>query len=134
MTGGRTALDYTGVIWGMNMNWCKVIVNKAIVIRLLLSRLFSVRRYWPREWRAAHRPHWRRHSRTIATPTDRGSWSDFFNMTSAHLQIDGKAVTLAKRVALSGSRYSGGGVTLKIGGAGTELRHAKRTTTACELL
>jgi membrane-bound inhibitor of C-type lysozyme len=58
----------------------------------------------------------------------------FFNMTSAHLQIDGKAVTLAKRVALSGSRYSGGGVTLKIGGAGTELRHAKRTTTACELL
>ena len=25
----------------------------------------------------------------------------------AHLQLDGKAVTLAKRVALSGSRYSG---------------------------
>jgi membrane-bound inhibitor of C-type lysozyme len=32
----------------------------------------------------------------------------------AHLQIDGRAVTLTKRVALSGSRYSGGGVTLKI--------------------
>src|SRR3979411_2414390 len=29
----------------------------------------------------------------------------------AHLQIDGRAVTLAKRLSLSGSRYSGGGVT-----------------------
>src|ERR1700693_3921670 len=32
----------------------------------------------------------------------------------AHLQVDGRAVTLAKRFGLSGSRYSGGGVTLKI--------------------
>ncbi len=40
----------------------------------------------------------------------------------AHLQIDGKAVTLGKRLALSGSRYSGGGVTLKIAKAGTTLR------------
>ena len=30
----------------------------------------------------------------------------------AYLQIDGAAVTLGKRLALSGSRYSGGGVTL----------------------
>jgi membrane-bound inhibitor of C-type lysozyme len=51
----------------------------------------------------------------------------------AHLQIDGRAVTLAKRLALSGSRYSGGGVTLKITKAGTTLKHAKRPTTACEL-
>ena len=51
----------------------------------------------------------------------------------AHLQIDGKAVTLAKRVALSGSRYSGGGVTLKITRAGATLKHAKRPVTACEL-
>jgi membrane-bound inhibitor of C-type lysozyme len=50
----------------------------------------------------------------------------------AHLRIDGTAVTLAKRLALSGSRYSGGGVTLRIGGEGTTLRHAKRPTTACE--
>ncbi|MDP3692375.1 MliC family protein [Bradyrhizobium sp.] len=49
----------------------------------------------------------------------------------AHLQIDGKAVTLGKRVALSGSRYSGGGVTLTIGKAGTRLRHAKRPVTTC---
>jgi hypothetical protein len=34
---------------------------------------------------------------------------------------------------LSGSRYSGGGVTLKITKIGTTVRHAKRPTTACEL-
>jgi membrane-bound inhibitor of C-type lysozyme len=51
----------------------------------------------------------------------------------AHLQIDGRAVTLGKRLALSGSRYSGGGVTLKITRAGTTVKHAKRPVTACEL-
>jgi membrane-bound inhibitor of C-type lysozyme len=51
----------------------------------------------------------------------------------AHMQIDGRAVTLGKRLALSGSRYSGGGVTLKITKAGTTVKHAKRPTTACEL-
>jgi membrane-bound inhibitor of C-type lysozyme len=51
----------------------------------------------------------------------------------AHLQIDGREVTLAKRFGLSGSRYSGGGVTLKIGKTGTTVKHAKRPTTACEL-
>jgi hypothetical protein len=42
-------------------------------------------------------------------------------------------VTLGKRLALSGSRYSGGGVTLKITKAGATIKHAKRPTTACEL-
>jgi membrane-bound inhibitor of C-type lysozyme len=51
----------------------------------------------------------------------------------AHLQIDGRAVTLARRLALSGSRYSGGGVTLKITKTGTTVRHAKRPVTVCEL-
>ncbi|WP_291866993.1 MliC family protein [Bradyrhizobium sp.] len=51
----------------------------------------------------------------------------------AHLQIDGKAVTLGRRLAVSGSRYSGGGVTLTIGQAGTRLKHAKRPVTACKL-
>jgi len=51
----------------------------------------------------------------------------------AHLQIDGKAVTLARRVGLSGARYSGGGVTLKIGKTGTTVKHARRPVTACEL-
>jgi membrane-bound inhibitor of C-type lysozyme len=49
----------------------------------------------------------------------------------AHLQIDGKAVALAKRLALSGQRYSGGGITLTIGKAGTTLKLGKRPVTAC---
>jgi membrane-bound inhibitor of C-type lysozyme len=52
----------------------------------------------------------------------------------AHLQIDGKAVTLGKRFALSGSRYSGGGVTLKITRAGTTVKHGRRPAAACELI
>ena len=59
----------------------------------------------------------------------------FFQYDSrAHLQLDGKAVTLAKRLTLSGSRYSRGGVTLKITKAGlATLKHARRPATACEL-
>ena len=52
--------------------------------------------------------------------------------SSAYLQIDGRAVTLKKRLAFSGARYSGGGVTLVITRAGTTVRHAKRPVTACE--
>jgi membrane-bound inhibitor of C-type lysozyme len=57
----------------------------------------------------------------------------FFQYDSrAHLQLDGKAVTLKKRLALSGSRYSGGGVTLSITKAGlATLKHARRPSTAC---
>jgi membrane-bound inhibitor of C-type lysozyme len=59
----------------------------------------------------------------------------FFQYDSrAHLQLDGKAVTLKKRISLSGSRYSGRGVTLRITRTGlTTLKHAKRPATACEL-
>jgi membrane-bound inhibitor of C-type lysozyme len=51
----------------------------------------------------------------------------------AYLQLDGGAMTLARRLAASGSRYSGRGVTLKITGTGTTLKHARRPATACEL-
>src|ERR1700687_5718731 len=58
----------------------------------------------------------------------------FFEYDSRRpLQSDARAVTLAKRLTLSGSRYSGGGVTLKITKAGITVKHAKRPTTACEL-
>jgi membrane-bound inhibitor of C-type lysozyme len=59
----------------------------------------------------------------------------FFQYDSrAHLQLDGRSMTLAKRLALSGSRYSGSGVTLKITKAGvTTLKNVKRPMTACEL-
>jgi membrane-bound inhibitor of C-type lysozyme len=58
----------------------------------------------------------------------------FFQYDSrAHLQLDGKAWTLTKRIALSGSRYSGKGVTLRITKAGlTTLKHAKKPATTCE--
>jgi len=60
----------------------------------------------------------------------------FFNGDNrAHLQLDGKAVTLNKRLSLTGTRYRGGGVTLEITRGGlTRLRHAKRPVTACELV
>lgn len=59
----------------------------------------------------------------------------FFNGDArAHLQLDGKAVTLTKRLSLTGARYKGGGVTLEIGRAGlARLRHARRPATVCEL-
>jgi membrane-bound inhibitor of C-type lysozyme len=52
----------------------------------------------------------------------------------AYLQIGGRPVTLGRRLSLSGSRYSGGGVTLKITKAGTTVKHARRPTTSCELI
>ncbi len=59
----------------------------------------------------------------------------FFEYDSrAHLQLGGKPVTLAKGLALSGARYTGRGITLKITKAGlATLKQAKRPVTACEL-
>jgi membrane-bound inhibitor of C-type lysozyme len=50
----------------------------------------------------------------------------------AYLQIDGKPLTLKKRLAFSGARYSGSGVTLVITKAGATIRHVRRSVTACE--
>jgi membrane-bound inhibitor of C-type lysozyme len=53
----------------------------------------------------------------------------------AYLQIDGGSVMLPKRAALSGTRYSAGGVTLKVTRAGrTTIKRPKRPETACEVL
>ena len=51
----------------------------------------------------------------------------------AHMQVDGKAVTLQKRLALTGSRYSGGGVTLRVTKSGTTFKIGKRPVTTCQL-
>jgi|SRR6516162_7446535 len=51
----------------------------------------------------------------------------------AFMQIDGDAIPLAKRLTLSGARYSGAGVTLKVGRSGTTVKHLKRPVTACAL-
>jgi membrane-bound inhibitor of C-type lysozyme len=54
--------------------------------------------------------------------------------TRAYMQIDGRAITLPRQLTLSGNRYSGGDVTLKMTRAGaTTIRHAKRREAACEL-
>ncbi|QAU50255.1 MliC family protein [Bradyrhizobium guangzhouense] len=50
----------------------------------------------------------------------------------AFLQIDGEPVTLAKRLAVSGARFSGAGITLRIDKTGaTTVKHLKRPVTAC---
>ena len=54
-----------------------------------------------------------------------------YDPKQAHLQIDGKAVTLRKRFTLSGARYTGRGVTLTMTKKGTFLRHGKRGVTGC---
>jgi membrane-bound inhibitor of C-type lysozyme len=51
----------------------------------------------------------------------------------AHLQVDGKAVALTKRFALSGARYSGGGITLKVGNAGATIKRGRRPASACSV-
>jgi membrane-bound inhibitor of C-type lysozyme len=50
----------------------------------------------------------------------------------AYLQIDGRAVTLKKTLAVSGGRYSGSGVRLILTATGASIRHVRRPVTACE--
>jgi membrane-bound inhibitor of C-type lysozyme len=52
---------------------------------------------------------------------------------SAYLQIDGGSVILRKRIAITGTRYSGSGVTLKYSKAGAiTVKRPRRAETACE--
>jgi membrane-bound inhibitor of C-type lysozyme len=52
----------------------------------------------------------------------------------AYLQIDGGSIMLPKRVAISGTRYSARGMTLKFSKAGRiAVKRPKRPETACEL-
>ena len=46
----------------------------------------------------------------------------------AHLQLDGRAVTLPKRVSLSGSRYAKGDISLRITKTITTLKRGKQST------
>jgi membrane-bound inhibitor of C-type lysozyme len=47
---------------------------------------------------------------------------------SAHLQLDGKAVTLPRRLSLSGKRYASGNTALTITKAITSLKRGSRLT------
>ena len=46
----------------------------------------------------------------------------------AHMQLDGKAIALRKRLSLSGARYSRGDVSLRMTKTATTLKRGKRTT------
>jgi Membrane-bound lysozyme-inhibitor of c-type lysozyme len=46
----------------------------------------------------------------------------------AHLQLDGKAVTLPKRISLSGSRYAKGDISLRITKTVITLKRGKQST------
>ena len=53
----------------------------------------------------------------------------------AYVQIDGGAVMLPKRLAVSGTRYSAAGITLRLSKLGrTTIKRPKRPETACELM
>jgi membrane-bound inhibitor of C-type lysozyme len=50
----------------------------------------------------------------------------------AFVQIDGREITLSRRLTLFGRRYSSGDVTLKVTRAGvTTIKHARRQETVC---
>jgi len=46
----------------------------------------------------------------------------------AHLQLDGKAITLPKRISLSGSRYAKGDISLRITKTVVTLKRGKQST------
>jgi hypothetical protein len=46
----------------------------------------------------------------------------------AHLQLDGRAITLPKRIALSGSRYAKGDISLRITKTVITLKRGKQST------
>ncbi|MBR1086668.1 MliC family protein [Bradyrhizobium manausense] len=53
----------------------------------------------------------------------------------AFLQIDGEPITLAKRLTVSGARYSAAGITLRIDKTGdVTVKHLKRPVTACSVI
>jgi membrane-bound inhibitor of C-type lysozyme len=47
---------------------------------------------------------------------------------TAHVQLDGKALALTKRISVSGSRYAKGEVTLRVTRAGTTLKRGRQVT------
>jgi membrane-bound inhibitor of C-type lysozyme len=52
----------------------------------------------------------------------------FAGERSAHLQLDGKAMSLPRRLSLSGTRYAKGDITLRITKMVTTLKRGKRST------
>ena len=55
----------------------------------------------------------------------------YYGDSRAHLQLDGKAIALGKRFALSGRRYARGDTTLRFAKNGVVTLKRGRTTTEC---
>lgn len=51
---------------------------------------------------------------------------------SAHLQLDGKSMTLPQRISASGARYKKSGVTFWIKGNEAQLKRPKKKWTTCK--
>jgi membrane-bound inhibitor of C-type lysozyme len=111
---------------GEAMNWARAIVLKAIVLGATIAAAGPM----------AAVP--RVSAQTTFQSYRCGDGTQFIvafypDDSRAHIQIDGREVTLTKRLAISGSRYSGGGVSLQITSAGAAMiKHVKRPLTACE--
>jgi hypothetical protein len=61
--------------------------------------------------------------------------ANYPNDSRMYLEIDGGPVTLKRRFSIWGTRYSGGGVTLKFSRAGRmTVKHPGRPETACEAI
>jgi membrane-bound inhibitor of C-type lysozyme len=52
----------------------------------------------------------------------------------AHIQLNGKSLSLSKRLALSGSRYAASGVTLRIDKDTMTLKRPREPVTTCKKL
>ncbi len=52
----------------------------------------------------------------------------------AHIQVNGKALSLPKRLSPSGTRYSQSGITLRIGKDATTLKRPREPVTTCRPL
>ncbi len=52
----------------------------------------------------------------------------------AHIQLNGKALSLPKRLSLSGARYAAGGITLRIDKDDTSLKRPREAATTCKKL
>jgi membrane-bound inhibitor of C-type lysozyme len=112
------------------MNWARAIVSRAIVLKaIVLGATMAA---------AGAMTTPRVSAQTTFQSYRCGDGTKFIvafypGDSRAHMQIDGREVTLAKRLAISGARYSGGGVSLQITRAGaTMIKHVRRPLAACE--
>jgi membrane-bound inhibitor of C-type lysozyme len=55
----------------------------------------------------------------------------YYTDTHAHIQLNGKSLALRRWPSLSGARFSGSGVTLRISKTGATLKDGRQPVTTC---